>query len=177
MTTRSTPLERNYTLSEGGANRSKETRKCRRKTREVERRGKPLQKKPENFRRRRKPLERDSKIPKQTRILDREQTARQELENFRTRSKPIERNKGARVTREIQNKEQTARKRLKNSKTDYRVESKEQTVQKGLGNYSELGANRSKETREFQEENSKVLERDERLLTTNEKFENQEQNA
>ena len=67
----------------------KETRKFRRKTREVKNKEQTARKNLGSFRRRSKPIERDERLSKEAReIENKEQTARKE---FRISSKPLER--------------------------------------------------------------------------------------
>ena len=75
MITRNKPLERNYGVSEQGANRSKETGEFRKRLEKVEikrletlkTRGKLLERNQRIFTKRSKPLERDQRISKETR--------------------------------------------------------------------------------------------------------------
>ena len=97
LKTRSKPFQGKHIISEEGANRLEETREFRERV--------------ENFRRGSKPLERELRISRETRIFEsKEQTAGKELET-RVSEEAADRWK---QTRESENKEQTARKEMEN---------------------------------------------------------------
>ena len=117
MITRSKPLERNYGVSEQGANRSKETGELRKRLENFRTRSKPLEKQLQNFTISEEGADRSNKA----------REFRNSLEDLKTRTKPLERKREfqnfcLKETRQIsketrkfaQNKKQPARKELKN---------------------------------------------------------------